>query len=188
MKGWMLAVILAAALPSAAGAADCVNGAGEVGALVCGDPELAALDREASRLSTIAEGPGAEHDWLADRDDCIAAPDRTLCLRDAYLERIVDLRGNSAKAAADKDGVSIGPLAVRCEGLPEVHVTFVNLPESLAYLATGSDPLVMVQGPSADGARYVAKSDGGEWVFWNKGDEATFSRPGKPDSHCTVGG
>lgn len=188
MKVWMLAMAIAAGCASAAGAADCVNGAGDVGAIVCGDPELAALDREASRLSTIAEGEGAEHDWLADRDDCITAHDPKLCLRDAYLERIVDLRGNSSKAAADKDGISIGPLGVQCEGLPEMHVTFVNPPQALAYLATGSDPLVMVQGRSADGARYVAQNDGGEWVFWNKGDAATFSRPGKPDSQCKIGG
>lgn len=187
MNGLMLAVLLVLAGPLAARAAECEAGPAAVGQIVCGDRELAALDRETSRLSLLAEGPGAEHDWLADRDDCIAAPDPKLCLRDAYLERIVDLRGNSAKAGADKDGISIGPLAVRCAGLPRMQVTFVNVPSPLAYLATGSDPLVLVQGMSGSGARYVAQSEAGETVFWNKGDAALYSVPGKPDANCKLG-
>jgi membrane-bound inhibitor of C-type lysozyme len=37
---------------------------------------------------------------------------------------------------------------------------------------------VLDRAPSGSGARYRATLDDGDYLFWNKGDEATFEAPG----------
>jgi len=195
------AVALASSPAMAAEASfDCDKASNGVEELVCGDDQLAAMDRELARLYKLAQaGPDMDqHDkdeltvgeqvWLDSRDQCAKADDPRACVETAYVTRIAALRETYAAARDENDkGISLGPFDVTCPGMDQPGtLVFVNAEPSVAYLAWPDWSMVLTQTMSGSGARYAAKADGGEVVFWNKGNEAAFSRPGKDDVTCTI--
>lgn len=194
------AVLVAAPLHAAAPSFDCGKAEGEVAATICADPQLAAIDREAARLLVLA-GESADttreqrarlmasqRDWLRRRDDCAQADDLRACVLAQYLIRIHQLRQDYAAARSDDDdGISLGPFTVRCDdGENGIGLTFVNADPSVALLRWPDRTLVLTQTRSGSGARYASESAAGETVFWIKGNEAMFERPGKQPLSCTI--
>ncbi|MFC3071394.1 lysozyme inhibitor LprI family protein [Phenylobacterium soli] len=91
--------------------ADCASAAGLADQMICGDPEVAAADREMNRayrraLQAVAR-PGAlradQRDWLAIRED--AAHHSRRALAQVYQQRIDELNA----AAEDRDGAQEAP-------------------------------------------------------------------------------
>jgi uncharacterized protein YecT (DUF1311 family) len=88
---------------------DCAGARSEAEQMVCGDPDLAAADREMSRAYRRALQSGAapadlraeQRDWLAIRED--AARHSRRALADVYEQRIDELNA-AADAAADGPG------------------------------------------------------------------------------------
>lgn len=70
--------------------------------LICGSPELAALDREVAALlakeikgqpeDRAEELRSDQHNWTTSRNGCGTTPDPTGCLREAYRRRLVTLQ------------------------------------------------------------------------------------------------
>jgi membrane-bound inhibitor of C-type lysozyme len=62
-----------------------------------------------------------------------------------------------------------------CDRGVEVPATYVNGPDqSLAVIHVEGRQITLVGEPAASGARYGWPSDGSNYVWWTKGDEATL--------------
>jgi uncharacterized protein len=104
----LLTIAAAAAMPVTAGPAagqsstapqasfDCARAATAVERMICGDPELRALDRGVARFYTSGMGNNRparvvreQREWLTMRDGCGTRP----CLRQAMMERLWALSG-----------------------------------------------------------------------------------------------
>ncbi|GGO64353.1 hypothetical protein GCM10010982_03550 [Bowmanella pacifica] len=68
-------------------------------AMICAQPELGALDREMQRVFDAALS--GQHDqqlkamqrgWIKGRDECWKATDHQACIRQAYIDRIAELK------------------------------------------------------------------------------------------------
>ena len=179
---------------------DCKKAEGSVEKLICGDDQLAAMDVELARIYGLARDDkdltetqhddltAAQRSWIEGRDACDQAADERMCVEEAYVTRIADLReAYPAARNADDGGISLGPFKVDCKTLGMATLFFVNADPSVAYLAWDDDShLLLTQGRSASGARYVVKSGDGEIVFWNRGTHAMFQRPGEADVECDI--
>lgn len=164
---------------------DCDMARGQAQELVCGDATLAAMDREVARLSTLAAAPATQAEWVQQRDGCDKADELRQCVMAAAMLKIHKLRQHS-EAARVGEGLSIGPIAFACSGLPDpVEATFVNNNPGAVALEWGGQVIAIDQGMSGSGARYEGRWNGQTYVFWNKGREATFTVPGKGDLQCS---
>lgn len=94
--------------PARSGAGDCAGARSQAESMVCGDPDLAAADRELNRayrraLQSGAAPPGAiradQRDWLAIREE--AARHSRRALASVYQQRIDEL---NAASQGDEDG------------------------------------------------------------------------------------
>jgi uncharacterized protein len=207
MRRIMLTVVSVAVLTLATDAGraaspsfDCAKARSIAEKLVCGDGQLAALDRELARLFALARDDRSvtparhkelvafQRGWIKGRDECWKSDDLRGCAVDSYVIRIHELRRDYAAARTqDARGVSIGPLVARCSGAEApIGASLVNVDPSLAYLGWRDRSLVLTQGPSASGARYTRRSDKGEALFWNKGNEALLILPGEPERTCRI--
>ena len=187
---------------------DCAKAEGRAQTLVCDDPVLATLDNELARLFALASSDKSldaarrrelvamQRGWVKGRDDCWKSDDLRNCVLSDYANRIHELREGHANArSADAAGISEGPTAWRCEGLDAlISATFIRTdmqagrqPGSGVVNLRWLDQAVALEAkPSASGARYVGSAYDGVYEFWNKGDEAMFTRPGKPAGNCKV--
>jgi uncharacterized protein len=197
-----LVALMAASIQSGAAmpSFDCGKVSSEAETMVCADAQLAALDRETARLFRLAPDGSYTTDemrkyliavqrgFIKGRDDCWKAEDKRACIASNYVIRIAELRQSYADARSDDGrGISAGPMEVQCEGINVgMAATFVNTDPPMAYLAWLDNNLVMTLTPSASGARYAVKIDGGERVFWTRGDGALFSAPDQPDRRCKL--
>lgn len=165
---------------------DCAKTTVDAEAVICGNAQLVRLDAEMARLYDVVN-KSADADrtaltrlqggWMAQRDACTATADKVTCLRNAYAERISDLRSGYPSARMDSLGPSIGPVTWTCPGTTgTLTSTFINVDPSLLYLKWNNKTVLLTQAMSADGARYTS-ADGG-YEFWNKGDATTFTAPG----------
>jgi uncharacterized protein len=191
----------ARALPASnAPAFSCANPSGAAEAAVCKDATLAALDRENARLFMLARATpklsarekkllvATQRGWIKGRNDCWKASDANVCIRDAYVLRIAELREGLAQTGRkDEGGVSIGPVAVTCPGMAAMNATFVNVDPSLAVLGGGDRRFVLEIAPSGSGSKYTAQYPEGEASFWQKGPEAMVKLPGGREQTCRVG-
>jgi uncharacterized protein len=177
---------------------DCAKAASGAEKLVCGDAQLTTLDRETAQLYRLASSHvsgkqltrlrATQRGWIKGRDDCWKASDHRACVLASYAGRIHELRGFSPAARAG-DTLSKGPFAVSCPGVDaKMSATFINTPPDLVQLQWADRQLTLTQGMSASGVRYVGTGFDGDYVFWEKGREALFSRPGKPDAQCQLQG
>lgn len=66
-------------------------------------------------------------------------------------------------------------LRYQCDRGVEVPATYVNGPDqSLVVIHVEGSQITLVGEPAASGARYGWPSDGSNYVWWTKGDEATL--------------
>jgi len=197
-------VLLCAPAPAAASdpSFDCTKADGAAEEAVCKSDDLAALDRELARLYPLAlKGPHLTADrratlramqrgWIKGRNDCWkAGPALETCVADEYVRRIAAIRAGYADARGDgKDRTSIRPVAYRCSGPSAlVSVVFVNVGTPRISLVWGDNDVVFAIARSGSGSRYSSDVAGaGRYTFWIKGNDATFTQPGKPDLSCTV--
>ena len=62
-----------------------------------------------------------------------------------------------------------------CDRGVEIPATYVNGPDlSLAVIHVEGNQITLLTEPAASGARYGWPSDGSNYVWWTKGDEATL--------------
>ena len=194
------ALILATAPGHAASPSfDCANASSSTEKLICGDDQLAAFDVELARLYGLARDSAdltdderdaltaSQRDWIGERDDCAKAEDERACVENAYVTRIAALRETYPATRGDDKGISLGPFDVACKGLgAPATLTFINSDPAIAYLTWADQALLLTQGRSGSGARYVIETKEGEIVFWNKGNQAMFQRPGKDELTCDI--
>lgn len=179
---------------------DCAKADAAAEKLVCKDGTLAALDRELARLYDLAKAgrymtkprrktlAATQVGWIKGRNDCWKAADLRECVLFSYVSRIAELRQGYANArSANENGISRGPFSVDCKGLGAgIGATFVNSEPGYVYLAWRNEARLLTQTRSGSGARYSAKSAAGDTVFWSKGNEVLFQRPGKPELKCKL--
>jgi len=189
-----LVVLAFAAAPRAAAAAEgpsfSCDGveAGSIPALVCGDAELSALDRqlaaayaEAAKKATNEHPPllkAEQRGWIKGRDDCWKSDDRRQCVKDAYVRRIAELQARYRLVPGK------GPFSYACGGNPadEIVVTFFETDPPTAIAERGDEVSFMVLARSASGAKYEGRNE----AFWEKGGEALVTWGyGAPEMHCT---
>lgn len=173
-------LLLVAALPAAAAdngpAFDCARAeAGSMEALVCGDPQLAALDRQMASVYDAAlrqagnQRPpvlkAEQRGWIKGRDDCWKATDPRACVADEYRRRIAELQARYRLVPAT------GPVGFRCADSPgsEVVVTFFATEPPTLVAERGDQVSLMFQQPAASGTRYQGRNES----FWEHQGEAT---------------
>lgn len=195
-----LAIVLAAlSLPTPGSAAEpkasspafnCRRaGGGTVVKLICGDAELAAMDRQVAAAYAKAlkkarnERPpvlkAEQRGWIKGRDDCWKATDVRACVVDAYQLRTVELQARYRLVP------STGPFTWVCDGNPanQVVVThFETDPPSLIAERGDQTSLMRLQ-PAASGTRYVGRNES----LWEHQGEATVVWGYQaPEMHCTL--
>jgi uncharacterized protein/heat shock protein HslJ len=169
---------------------------------VCDSDQLAMLDNEVARLYQLAlatpeldiarenELKAYQRGWIKGRDDCWKdAKGLPVCIAREYAIRIHELRMSYANARTDDEsGISTGPFAYHCEGLDAlISAVFIQSDAPMVSLAWRDSWRALQRTSSASGAKYEADySMSGSYVFWTKGEEAVFSRPGEAETHCSV--
>lgn len=138
---------------------DCAQIVGEDERLICADPELGALDRRLDATYREALDAAGEHrdvlkatqiGWLKGRGDCWKADDKTRCVREAYLTRLVELQ------IGDGRGVPPTPVEYDCNHDRPVTATFYNGIEPRAAVITwGNDQAIAFAQPAVGGVRYT---------------------------------
>ena len=199
MKRLILPFVLALSAPAwgAEPSFDCARAEGEVQTLICADETLAALDREIARLYALAQADPALTDaqaaalrayqrgWIKGRDECWKADAPRLCARREQMLRILELRAGSARAGADDQGISGGPLRALCPELgTDALFAWALTRPGLAALAWIDQALALEQTVAASGVRYEDEAAG--VVFWTKGDRALLSIPGRERLNCVL--
>lgn len=186
---------------------DCAKAEHEAEVLICGDAQLAALDREIARLYRLAarglhmdderlkELKAVQRGWIKGRDECWKAAAPGACVRDDQAMRIHALRAGYFDARSDDDaGVSTGPFVAECPGLDAaVGLTFIGVEPPVVALEWRENRVALPLGRTGSGARYAAPAASaapwlgeGEIVFWVKGDEARFELPGREAMTCGI--
>jgi uncharacterized protein len=195
VAGWFLAESAGAPVPSF----DCARAASGAETAICGNPWLARLDVELSRLFALATAdPGisevdrdvlkaAQRGWIKGRDACWQAGEPLdTCIAASYVLRIDALRTEQVAARADDAaGLSLGPFAYVCEGLDApVSVVIANADPGILSLRWGADRATPVQQPSGSGSLYEASLPEGSLSFFMKGREALLTFPAGNTFQC----
>ncbi len=199
---FLVFVVTPATAQSLAPSFDCSQSDSDAEDAICKDSGLAELDLELSRLFHLAlTGPNmtadraeglkqSERDWIRDRRECWkASVGLETCVANAYAFRIHEIREGYADARGkDAAGMSVGPVALRCEGMDAlISAVFLNGERSLVSLKWLDRGMVLPRVPSGSGSRYETDIwDGGSSLLWTQGDEAVFNEPGGPESKCVV--
>lgn len=172
---------------------DCAKASSGAEEAICASDDLAALDREVSRLYGLAaKGPNMTDDrlknlrayqrgWVKGRDDCWKSDlGIDACVAQEYAIRIQELRQGYADARTE-DGPSDGPYPYACDGLDAlVGATFINAGKSRVVLQWRENTIVLPISESGSGARYQQANT----VFWTKGDDAMFTTPDGNEYSC----
>lgn len=163
----------AEAPPAAAQAAvappsfDCAKAASEAEKLVCGDAELAALDRQLSEryAQSSKKDPATERGWIKGRDDCWKEEDARSCVRDAYRTRLVELAINAPDVMVPKT------VEFRCTDNrnPFTMVFYNEIDPVAAVMTWGSDQAIVFPQPAGSGSRYGRKGI----EYWEHQGEAS---------------
>lgn len=187
-------VLSALALPAAAQdgpSFDCAAAESSAEKLVCGNPELSALDRRlADRYAAALKlaQPGDDTDtlkamqrgWVKGRDECWTAEDEKTCVTDSYLTR------EGALVAGFMLEDPFATALWTCENNPanEIVTMFFDTELPSLRIERGDRVQTATLARSGSGARYTADF-GSE--FWEKGNEASYRGP-DPDGEemtCT---
>lgn len=173
---------------------DCAAADGSVEAMICTDPQLAALDRQLDavyRASVAAiealDAPGDslaelrtfQRGWIKGRNDCWKADDQQACVAAAYEQRIATLQ-TEWSLVPHRD-----PVFYTCNDNPadEIVATFFDAALPSVRLERGDTTVVGLQRPAASGARYEAPFG---LSFWIKGQDAQVEWPEGTSFNCRV--
>lgn len=148
---------------------------GGIEARVCGDADLAALDRRLAEVYAQAvakaKQPAAlkaeQRGWIKGRDDCWKNDDERACVDREYRRRIAELQARHRLVAA------IGPISYVCDGDAAnavVAIYFETEPATLIAEYHGAQSL-MYQQLSASGARYAGRNES----LWEHQGEARIT-------------
>ncbi|MEK8093529.1 hypothetical protein WOC76_13485 [Methylocystis sp. IM3] len=185
--------------PLATGAAplDCAKATNAPWTVICANPTLKELEKEASRLAGLA-GAGA-HATPASRRELArsqASVQKTLaacdgaepCLRRTLIERVHGLRQGYADARSrDPEGISRGPRVLACPGFDAlIAVTFVGSDPALVFLAWRDKGVVLMQTAPKSGAPYAGAFGMGEARLSIQDKQATLGLPEKPPLDCDL--
>ena len=183
------------AFAASQGSFDCAKAATEAEKGVCASPGLAALDGVLGAIHTRAlalpDAPATldegQRAWIGARDACWSTGEPAPCAKQEYVRRIAALVTEFPGARGDAPVV--GPITARCETIADpIAAVFVNTDPGFLSLSWGDMALVLDQTRSRPGARFSDEEDGGHYVFWEKGAEATFSGPAlMAPARCVLG-
>ena len=198
----MLATASPALAQSVAPSFDCSKSDSDAEDAICESDGLAELDLELNRIYRLAlNGPNTsaeradelkqtERDWVRDRRECWKASiGLENCVANAYAFRIHEIREGYADARSDDAaGISLGPVALRCEGMDAlISAVFLNGSQSLVSLTWLDSGIVLPRVPSGSGSKYETDMwQGGTSLLWVQGNEAVFSEPGGEELACTI--
>jgi len=160
---------------AAAPSLDCAKAVGNVDEVVCKDTALGALDAKlvdvyaASSKAATAEQKNRlaadQQQWLAMREACNKAPDRSGCVKERYTRRIADLQAQFKLVA------SRGPFRLTCndaQGGALVAQYFETDPPTARFTFDGRTVTAFIA-RSGSGARY----DGPSVSYWEHQGEAS---------------
>lgn len=176
---------------------NCAKASGTVETLICGNSELAALDRKLDTVFKAAaetvEGFGGrterdselrnlkayQRGWIKGRNECWKAGDVAQCTRDQYRTRITELQ---AQYGLVEGGA---PVFFTCNGNPadEIAATFFPAELPAVRLERGDRTVIAIAAVSASGNRYEGPFG---VLFWTKGDEATVEWPQGNEFKCVA--
>ena len=171
LAGWLFSQTALAQGPSFS--CDAVR-EGSIEAMVCGDDELAALDRELAAIYSAASEKAAneqppvlkaeQRGWIKGRDDCWKSTDQRACVAESYRLRITELQARYRLVE------SKGPFTFACDDAPgsELSVTFFATEPPTLIAERGDSVSLMYRQPSASGTRYQGRNES----FWEHQDEA----------------
>ncbi|SFM71541.1 MliC family protein [Marinobacter zhejiangensis] len=162
-------------------------GDGSIEAMICGDEQLSALDREldgvyaaASKLAQNEQPPmlaAEQRGWISGRNDCWKATDQRECVRTEYERRIAELQARYRLVEFD------GPVSFSCDGNPanEVVVTFFHTAPATLIAERGDSVSVMYLQPDENGSRYQGRNES----FWEHQGQAVITWGyGAPEMQC----
>lgn len=162
---------------------------GSIEALVCADAELSKLDRKLASVYASAlkkagnESPpmlkASQRGWVKGRNDCWKASDKPACVKDSYVDRIVELQARYRLVKAH------GPVRYVCDGNPanEVVATFFDTEPKSAIAERGDSTSLMSVQPSGSGARYQGPN---ESIWEHQGEATIIWGYGAPEMRCKV--
>lgn len=166
---------------------DCTKARGSIEAMICGDEELASLDRTmaavyaAALRKAVNERPpwlrAEQRGWIKGRNDCWKSNDRRPCVVDAYRLRSVELQARYRLVPVSASATFI------CEGDPrnEVIVNFFETEPPSLIAERGDSVSLMLRQPAASGTRYQGRNES----FWEHQGEATVVWGyGAPEMRC----
>lgn len=173
---------------------DCTAASGEVEELICSDAGLATLDLRLDSVwgeveAQLASGSWPESEqqrvraeqrgWISGRNDCWKDEEPSRCAAQAYERRIVTLQAQFALVEGRE------PTFWSCEGNPanEFVLTVFDTDPGSVRVERGDGQEVMLQTPTASGARYLG--DFGKEV-WVQGEEGTFVWPQEDTLRCVL--
>jgi uncharacterized protein len=176
---------------------DCTRSTKAPATVICADPVLSALEKEAARLAELA---GAGTHMTAARRRELATSDassrKTLracddvkpCLQRALIEHIHGLRqGYPDARTKDSEGISQGPKVLACYGLDAlIAITFVNADPAFAFLAWRDKAMVLTRTTSDAGAPYSGSVGTGRTQLSTQEKRVTLDLPGKPTLTCDL--
>ena len=161
--------------------------AGSIEAMICGDSELATLDRKLADVYAAAMAKAAdEHPpvlkaeqrgWIKGRNECWKSDDKRQCVADQYQRRIAELRARYRLVPAT------GPVTFYCDdnAANAVVVTFFQTDPPTLIAERGDSVSLMYQKPAASGTRYQGRNES----FWEHQGEARITWGyGAPEMLC----
>jgi uncharacterized protein len=175
---------------------DCSKATLKIEKLVCGDDQLAGLDRTLADDFKKAMGQITADDqkdlrmtqaaWIESRNACGDESDPKACALQSYKTRIAILGAKYGFAP-----IATGTFLFTCDDAAKssFYATFFDTDPATMNLVSqtpGAEKAeTLVQGMSGSGARYEGP---GGIVFWNKGNDAAVEWPAGTDFNCTTDG
>jgi uncharacterized protein len=160
---------------------------GSIAAAICGNEELAALDRRLAAAFAQASAKAAnerppvlqaeQRGWIKGRDECWKATDRDACITDAYVRRIAELQ---ARYRLVPHGEAV---SWTCDGDPasEIVTTAFSTEPPTLLAERGDTTSLMFQARSASGAKYEGRNE----IFWEHQGQARVTWGyGAPEMTC----
>jgi len=138
---------------------------GSIEAMVCGDAELAALDRRLAGVYSAAAKMAAnerppllkaeQRGWIKGRDECWKSDDKRACVQSEYVRRIAALQARYRLVPAN------GPVRYACDGNPanEVVAMYFQTDPPTLIAERGDGVSLMYLQPSASGAKYQGRNE-----------------------------
>jgi uncharacterized protein len=166
-------LLSSAALRAAAETPRVCTSTDKVERTICEDESLSALDRKAAAAFTAARAKALrtletldaeQRGFLQQRGACERQRDVRACLQVLYTTRLSELQAIHGLVPV----TGRARFACEGEGPRAIEAVFLASEAPAALLRAGDREVLVLQRPSASGARY----EGDGVMFWNEGDEA----------------